>query len=61
MQKVKIMITGISLIFALLLWPFFGPSLKHHTGWIFGIIYLACCMFLTPILGIPLYKYVLAH
>jgi hypothetical protein len=51
------MFVVINFILAVILYPFFGPRLK--TGWVDAIVYFCFCGYLTPLLGIPLYKFIL--
>ena len=48
-----------NIILAVILWPQFGPGLKTMSDWMMAVTYLFLCLFLTPLIGIPVYKYVL--
>ncbi|WP_154648157.1 hypothetical protein [Prevotella amnii] len=47
------LIQGLSLIIALILMPF----VTHGHSWSLKLLYIGICGFLTPIIGIPLYRH----
>jgi hypothetical protein len=49
----------INIILALILKPFFGPKMDSMAGWMYAIVYFGFCGYLTPLLGIPLYKFII--
>lgn len=51
------LIQGLSLIIALILMPF----LCRGQFFIIKLLYLVCMTMLTPILGYPIYRYIITH
>lgn len=51
------LIQGISFIIALILMPF----TCWHEHLLFKLLYLVCMTLFTPILGYPIYRYIMTH
>ncbi|WP_158267333.1 hypothetical protein [Prevotella sp. oral taxon 376] len=51
------LLEAISFLIALILMPF----VTHGEPWVFKLLYLVCMILLTPILGYPVYRYIMKH
>ena len=52
-----VLLEAISLLITLILMPF----VTHGDSWVFKLLYLICMTLLTPILGYPVYRYIMKH
>ena len=53
----------INMLLGIILWFPLGrdPEERGLTLWMYFILYIFLCMYLTPLIGIPLYRHLFSH